>query len=161
MPKFTFRLGLIDRLYAQIANFINNRILSKNTVDMDGIADIYDALDGFWFKHKDTSKYTTNQVRVIIGSVVESLRDNSLSAEEVGLITNNVISFWKPEVAESKPSEKVLISPKVEEAALKTVQVYDKLLPDNVAEFVSYSASMISKPLSVDRLAEALSGIFG
>lgn len=158
MAKFSFRFNPLNLLYSRIAAFLNKRILSKNTLDMEGIDDIFDAVDGFWLRHKDSDKYTAKQIRVIIGSITESLRDNSLSAEEVRLITNNVMAYWKPQVAESKPPEKALIDPEIESKALKTVEVYTKVLPKNLEEFVSTSSKMISKPVSVELLSQALSG---
>lgn len=157
MPKFTFRLGLIDRLYAHVASLINSHLLSKNTLDMDSIADVFDAVDGFWTKHKNSDTYTSNQIRVIVGVIVECLRDNSLDADEVRLITDNVMFYWKPEIAQSKNVE---IKPEIEEVAVKAVKVYNKVLPQNISEFVATSTSMISKPLPVDRISEALWGFF-
>lgn len=160
MAKFSFRFSPLNLLYSRIASFINKRILSKNTLDMEGIDDIFDALDGFWSKHKDTGKYSAKQVRVIIGSITESLRDNSLSAEEVKLITSHVMTHWNPQIAEAKPAEKAQIPEEVEAKALKAVEVHDQILPKNIEEFVSASSSMLSKPISAELISQALSSIF-
>jgi len=160
MAKFTFRFSPLNLLYSRIASLINKRFLSKNTLDMEGIDDIFDALDGFWSKHKDTDSYSVRQVRVIIGSITESLRDNSLTSDEVKLITTRVMTYWNPQIAEAKPAEKTQILEEVESRALKAVEVHDQILPKNIEEFVSTSASIISKPIPSELISQALSSIF-
>lgn len=160
MSKFSFRFSPLNLLYSRIAAFINKRILSKNTVDMEGIDDIFDALDGFWSRHKNTDNYSVKQVRVIIGSITESLRDNSLSADEVKQVTEHVMAYWNPQIAEAKPAEKAKIPEEVEAKALKTLEVHDQILPKNIEEFVSASSTMISKPISAELISQALSSIF-
>ena len=160
MAKFSFRFSPLGLLYSRIASLINKRILSKNTLDMEGIDDIFDALDGFWSKHKDTDSYSIKQIRVIIGSITESLRDNSLSADEVKLVTDHVMAYWNPQIAEAKPAEKAQIPEEIEAKALKAVEVHDHILPKNIEEFVSASSTMISKPISPELISQALSRLF-
>lgn len=163
MSKFTFRLadrlGILDRIYMRISTLINKYLLSNNSLDMERIGDIYDALDWFWLRHKDSDEYNSRQIRVIIGSVVESLRNNHLSAAEVRVITNHVLQYWEPAVAESK--EPFLLNPeRVEETALRAVEVHDKLKPRDVANFVAISSPMVSHALPVDRIVKTLGRFF-
>lgn len=170
MSNFTFRLvdrlGLLDRIYMRLSNIINKYILSYNSLDMERIADIYDALDGFWLKHRHTDSYSSGQIRVIIGSVVESLRNNHLSASEIRIITNHIASQWDPSIAEKKEEViqqsvvRSLLPERVEETALRAVEVYDQMKPSDVADFVAVSAPMVSHSLPAERIVKTLGRFF-
>lgn len=166
--KVADRLGIMGRIYFRLSSLINQHILARNTLDMERIADIYDALDQFWLKHRDEGdKYNTKQLLVIVGSVIESLRDNHLSSSEVRAITAHIIRYWDKEKAETKvvvtasPSPAQVAIDRVEQTALKAVKVYDKLnQPSDVARFVATAAPLVSRPLPIDRVTNTLNRFF-
>jgi hypothetical protein len=166
MNKFTFkvadRLGVFDRLYGFIARMVNRHLLGRTTIDMSNLGDIYNALDAFWLKHRATDSYSTGQVRVIIGSIVESLRDNNLSAAEVRMITESIGYYWAEDKAEhKKPVDIIPALPlPVEETALRAVEVFDKLAPKDIPSFVSISAPVVSRALPTDRIVNTLGKFF-
>lgn len=152
MVNFTFntldRLGILDRAYAFVANAVNRHILSRHSFDTEYIANVFNAVDGFWLTYGRTHKYNDSEIRVIVGSIVEMLRDNSLSAKEVRRVTHYVTSQWKPEIAEKKvvrnPSS--LLPPAVENVAKRSVDLYSQLPPGRVKveDFVAIGTAVIA-----------------
>ncbi len=152
MVNFTFntldKLGILDRAYTLIANTINRHLLSRHSFDTEYIADVFNAVDGFWLTYGRTHKYNDSEIRVIVGSIVEMLRDNSLSADEVRKITRYVTSQWNPEIAEKKvvrnPSS--LLPPAVENVAKRSVDLYGQLPPGRVKaeDFVAMGTGVIA-----------------
>jgi hypothetical protein len=106
MITFSFntldRIGLIDRLYVLVANLANKHILSRHNFDTEYIANVFNALDGFWLKYGRTQEYSDSEVRVIVGTIIEMLRDNKLSSNEVRKLSRYVMAKWKPDIAEQK-----------------------------------------------------------
>ena len=155
MINFTFNLlgryGLVELGYTRLSNFINKNILKRNTLNTELIADAFRAVDGFWLKHGRTKWYSESDIRVIVGSVVESLRDNELSSGEVRTLVNYITAKWKPEIAESKATAdtNVLIPSPVENNALRAVEVW-KQIPKgrmSTSDFVSLGSKAISENL--------------
>lgn len=152
MVTFTFNtlnnLGILDRVYTFVANAVNRHILSRHSFDTEYIADVFNAVDGFWLKYGRTHKYNDSEIRVIVGSIVEMLRDNSLTADEVRKITRYVTSRWQPEIAEKKvviePAK--LLPPTVETVAKRSVDLYEQLPPGRVRteDFVALGTSIIA-----------------
>lgn len=162
MVTFTFNtlenIGILDRAYAFVANLANRYILSRHSFDTEYIADVFNAVDGFWLKYGRTHKYNESEIRVIVGSIVEMLRDNSLSANEVRKITRYVTSRWQPEVAEEKaviePAK--LLPPAVETVAKRSVDLYEQLPPGRIRteDFVALGTSTIA-----DKIGESDSSL--
>jgi hypothetical protein len=156
MIQFTFNtlenLGILDRAYTFIANLANRHILSRHSFDTEYIANVFNAVDGFWLKYGRTHKYNESEIRVIVGSIVEMLRDNSLSADEVRKITRYVTSRWQPEIAEKKAViEPVkLLPPTVEAVTKRSVDLYGQLPPGRVRteDFVALGTGVIVDKLS-------------
>lgn len=166
MINFTFntleRTGILDRLYAFVANLANKHILSRHNFDTAYIADVFNALDGFWLKYGRTQKYNDSEVRIIVGTIAEMLRDNSLSSDEVRKLSRYVMSKWKPEVAEQKvttPPE-TLLPPVVEEVATKSVEIYRELPPNNLRteDFVAVGTKIIAKKLPKNEVLNTILG---
>jgi hypothetical protein len=149
MITFSFntldRIGLIDRLYVLVANLANKHILSRHNFDTEYIANVFNALDGFWLKYGRTQEYSDSEVRVIVGTIIEMLRDNKLSSNEVRKLSRYVMAKWKPDIAEQKAVETLLPS-RIEEVAKKSVKIYRELPPNNldVTDFVSIGTKLIS-----------------
>jgi hypothetical protein len=130
MVNFTFnmldRIGLLNRLYTRISYLLNKHLLSRSNFDGEVLSSIFDAVDGFWVKHRESDWYSQSELRVIIGSIAESVRDNHLSPDEVRVIVDYVSSEWRPEIAKRKEGEG-LISSEVENTAVKAVDIYRKI----------------------------------
>lgn len=166
MINFTFntleRTGILDRLYAFVANLANKYVLSRHNFDTAYIADVFNAVDGFWLKYGRTERYNDSEVRVIVGSIVEMLRDNNLSSAEVRKLSRYVMAKWKPEVAEQKvtaPPE-TLLPPVVEEVAKKSVDIYRELPPNNldVNDFVAVGTKIIADKLPKNEVLDTILG---
>lgn len=155
MISFTFntleRVGILDRVYAFVANLANRYILSRHNFDTAYVAEVFNALDGFWLKYGRTESYGDSEVRVIAGTVIEALRDNTLTADEVRKLTRYVTSRWNPAVAETKTTTSLdtLLPPKVEEVAKRSVDLYKQLPPNQVRaeDFVAVGAGIIADKL--------------
>jgi len=155
MINFTFNLldryGLVELGYTRLSNLINKHILKRNTLNTELIADAFTAVDGFWLKHGRTRWYSESDILVIVGSVVESLRDNELSSGEVRTLVNYITAKWKPEIAESKATANtnVLIPSPVENNALRAVEVWKQIPKGRVStsDFVSLGSKAISENL--------------
>jgi hypothetical protein len=165
MIKFTFntldRYGLVELGYTRVSNFINKNLLKRNTLNTELIADAFRAVDGFWLKHGRTKWYSESDIRVIVGSVVESLRDNNLNSGEVRTLVKYITAKWKPEIAESKATADtdVLIPSPVENNALRAVEVW-KQVPAGLmstSDFISLGSKAISENLPD---ASIVSGVF-
>lgn len=130
MVNFTFnmldRTGLLNKLYTKVSYLINKHLLSRSNFDGEVLSSIFDAVDGFWIKHRQSDWYSQSELRVIIGSIAESVRDNHLSLDEVRVIVDYVSSEWRPEIAKRKVG-KELISQEVENTAAKAVEIYRKV----------------------------------
>jgi hypothetical protein len=155
MIKFTFNLldryGLVELGYIRLSNLINKNLLKRNTLNTELIADAFQAVDGFWLKHGRTQWYSESDIRIIVGSVVESLRDNSLDSDEIRTLVNYITAKWKPEIAESKSTADtdVLIPSPVENNALRAVEVW-KQVPAGLmstSDFISLGSKAISENL--------------
>jgi len=162
MMQFTFntleRVGILDRIYAFVANLANRHLLSRHNFDTEYIAGVFNALDGFWLKYGRMEQYGNSEVRVIAGTVIEALRDNTLTADEVRKLTRYVTSRWSPDIAETKTTTPLdtLLPPAVEEVAKRSVDLYKQLPPHQVRaeDFVAVGAGIIS-----DKLGESDSSI--
>jgi hypothetical protein len=155
MISFTFNLldryGLAEIGYFRLSNFINKNVLKRNTLNTQLIADAFTAVDGFWLKHGRTKWYSESDIRVIVGSVVESLRDNELTSREVRTLVKYITAKWKPEIAESKATAdtSVLIPSPVENNALRAVEVW-KQIPTGListSDFISLGSRAIAENL--------------
>jgi hypothetical protein len=166
MINFTFntleKTGILDRLYVFVANIANKYVLSRHNFDTAYIADVFNAVDGFWLKYGRTERYNDSEVRIIVGSIVEMLRDNSLSSDEVRKLSRYVMAKWKPEVAEQKvttPPE-TLLPPAIEEVATKSVEIYRELPPNNldVTDFVAVGTKIIADKLPKNKVLDTILG---
>lgn len=130
MVNFTFnmldRIGFLDKVYAKVSYLVNKHLLSRSNFDAGVLSTIFDAVDGFWILHRGTDWYSQSELRVIVGSIAESVRDNRLSPSEVRTIVDHVTSEWRPEIAKKKEGRE-LISPEVEKTASKAVEIYRKV----------------------------------
>jgi hypothetical protein len=155
MINFTFNLldryGLVELGYTRVSNFINKNLLERNTLNTELIADAFTAVDGFWLKHGRTKWYSESDIRVIVGSVVESLRDNELTSREVRTLVWYITANWKPEIAESKATAdiSVLIPSPVENNALRAVEIWRQIPVGRVStsNFISLGSKAISENL--------------
>ena len=155
MIKFTFNLldryGLVELGYIRLSNLINKNLLKRNTLNTELIADAFQAVDGFWLKHGRTRWYSESDIRIIVGSVVESLRDNSLNSKEVRVLVNYITAKWKPEIAESKATAdtSVLIPSPIENNAMRAVEIWRQVPAGLVtpSEFISLGSRAISENL--------------
>lgn len=150
MINFTFNLldryGLAEIGYIRVSNFVNKHILRRNTLNTDLIADAFMAVDGFWLKHGRTKWYGESDIRVIVGSVVESLRDNELSSGEVRTLVKYITAKWKPEIAEDTDA---LIESEVENNALRAVEIWRQVPAGLVtpSDFISLGSRAIAQNL--------------
>jgi uncharacterized membrane protein len=163
MINFTFntldKVGILNRLYVFVANLANKYVLSRHNFDTAYIADVFNAVDGFWLKYGRTEKYNENEVRIIVGSIVEMLRDNQLSSDEVRKLSRYVMAKWKPEVAEEKTeTPEKLLPPSIEKVAKKSVNVYRELSPNDldINDFVSIGTKVIAKNLPDNQILNTL-----
>lgn len=155
MINFTFNLldryGLAKIGYTRVSNFVNKHILRRNTLNTELIADAFTAVDGFWLKHGRTKWYNESDIRVIVGSVVESLRDNELTPSEVRVLVSYITAKWKPGIAESKATADtdVLIPSPVENNALRAVEIWRQVPAGLVtpSDFISLGSKAISENL--------------
>lgn len=152
MIAFTFntlnRLGVFEKYYIKVSNFVNRHVLSRNTLRPDFLSDVFDAVDGFWLKHNQSKWYSESELRVIVGMLASSLRDNNLSPGEVKTITAYVVSNWSQERAQAKSQPS--LPEKAEDLALKSAKVYTELCssqPIPVEEFVSAGAKALGEGL--------------
>jgi hypothetical protein len=158
--NFAFNLldkaGITEKVYAYIANLLNRHVLRRNTFDTELIAGAFDALDGFWLKYGRTKWYNESQIRVIVGVVLESLRDNQLDAAEIRRLTRVITGEWKPEIAESKVTADpaTLLPAKVEETVTKALEIYEevKVSKKQIPLFVEKTAALVSKSVSTDKI---------
>ena len=143
------RLGLFDRVYAVLANIVNKYVLKRNTLNNELIYQAFKAVDEFWNKYGTTRSYSDSQVRVVVGTLIESLRDNNLSADEIKTLVSYVTTKWDVNIAKSRSQSKPELPVTAEYAALRAVEIYEKL-PKNVvdeSEFVAFGAQAISENL--------------
>lgn len=166
MVQTTFNLldqfGLLEKIYLQLANFTNKHVLKRNTLNTELIADAFNSLDAFWLKHGKTKWYGESEIRVIVGTIAESLRDNSLTSSEVRTIVNYVTAKWRPDVAIAK-ADSTTISPEIESNALKAVEIYRKVEHTAVKPetFVSLASKAISKNIPNKSIVNGVLSILG
>lgn len=163
MYNFTFnlldRFGVLEKVYTFFANLVNKHVLSRHNFDTEYIADVFNAIDGFWLKYGRSKWYNESEIRVIVGSVVESLRDNQLTEPEVRALTNFVITKWRPDVAHSKKN--VSLPLVIEDNIFKSVELYSKINnPPKPETFVAKTAALVSKDLADGDIVKSLLGIF-
>jgi hypothetical protein len=169
MINFTFnlldRFGVLERAYVFVSNTVNRHILKRHTLNTELIADSFRAVDGFWLKHGRTKWYGESEIRVIVGSIVESLRDNQLDAKEVRAAVNFITAKWKPEVAEAKASAEVgvLIPAPVENNALRAVEVFKQIPAGKVdpADFVALGSRAIAENMPDNTVVNGVLGFLG
>lgn len=163
MINFTFNLlnrsGILERAYVAVSNIVNKYVLERNTLNTELIAEAFKAVDGFWFKYGQTKWYNESEIRVIVGSIVESLRDNKLDANEVKVAVNFITAKWLPELAQSDAP----ISPSVENNALRAVEVYNQLPQGKVdpSDFVALGARAIADNLPDNAIVNGVLGFLG
>lgn len=164
MVTFTFnqldRFGVLERAYVHVSNVVNKHVLRRNTLNTELVADVFKSVDGFWLKYGKNKWYSESEIRVIVGSVAESLRDNQLDSKEVRAIVNYVVAKWKPEVASSKGSvdTSVLIPSTVENNALRAVEVYNQVDMSKVSptDFVALGSRAISENLPDNKIVSGV-----
>lgn len=129
MVNFTFnlieRLPFTQKLYLGVSNFVNKNVLDKELFDPKLLANAFDLLDSFWLGRNRTDWYSESETRVIVGLVLESLKDNDLSSKEVRKLVRYIVSTWKPELANKKTPTPALKL--VESKVVKGVDLYRKL----------------------------------
>lgn len=166
MTNFTFNLldryGILERGYVAVANAVNKHLLKRNTLDTELIADAFSAVDGFWLKHGRSKWYNESEIRVIVGSVVESLRDNKLDEKEVRSVVRYITAKWKPEIAEAKAGSVSLPAP-VENNALRAVEVYNQLPAGRVKPdtFIALGSRAIAENLPDNTIVNGVLGFLG
>lgn len=166
MLQTTFNLldqfGLLEKIYLQLANLVNKHLLRRNTLNTELIADAFNALDAFWLKHGKTKWYSESEIRVIIGTIAESFRDNSLTSSEVRTIVQFVTAKWDPRVALAK-SDSASITPNTEANALKAVDIYRKIEHTTVKPetFVSLASKAIDKHIPENSIVKGVLSILG
>jgi len=161
---FTFnqleRFGVLERAYVYVSNVVNKNILARNTLNTGLIADVFKSVDGFWLKYGENKWYSESEIRVIIGSVAESLRDNQLDAKEVRAIVNYVVAKWNPEIAQSKASmdTAVLLPSTVENNALRAVEVFNQIDTSKVSpiDFVALGSRAIAENLPDNKIVSGV-----
>lgn len=133
MMLFTFdlakRFGLFDKLLTFASFAINKYLMPKSPINGKFVAEVFDAVDGFWLKYGKDRWYSESQLRVIVGAIAESLRDNQLSPSEVKTLTDYVLIKWNPEIATRKP---VQLPSVVEDVVDAVIAVFDQLEPGKV-----------------------------
>jgi hypothetical protein len=159
MVNFTFnlfnRLPLANKAYGSVANFVNKNLLNRKLFDPAFLASAFNAIDSFWLKHRSTDWYSSSELRVIAGSILESISDNNLSEKEVEKLTRYILAKWDPRVAEQKQQSQKLLD-KVEKNAETMVKAYRKLGKKvNPSKLVAEAAKA-----SDDGIIESLTRIF-
>ena len=144
----------------KISNAINKHILRRNTLNTELVADVFRCVDGFWVKYGKNKWYGDSEVRVIVGTIAESLRDNNLNAAEVRAVVNLVVSKWDVNVAEARltANPAVLLPEKVENNTLRAVEVYNQIGPEKVApaDFVALGSRAISENLPDNKIVNGV-----
>jgi uncharacterized membrane-anchored protein YjiN (DUF445 family) len=164
MVNFTFNLlenlPLSEKLYSSVANFVNKNLLDREIFNPDLLSDAFNAMDSFWLKHRSNDWYSKSELRVITGSILESISDNNLSEKEVQKLVRYLVSRWDPRVAEQKEQSEELLS-KVEDKAKTLVRVYRKLGKRAKPEkFTSMASKLLSHGVNEEGIFSALSDIF-
>lgn len=164
MVNFTFNLldrsGVLEKAFVTISNAINKHILRRNTLNTELITDVFRCVDGFWVKYGKSKWYGESEVRVIVGTIAESLRDNNLSAAEVRAVVNLVVSRWDVNVAETRlttnPAE--LLPENVENNTLRAVEVYNQVEKEKVApaDFVALGSRAIAENLPDNKIVNGV-----
>lgn len=166
--NFTINLldksGVVEKVYVFVADFLNRHLLRRNTFDPELITDAFNALDGFWLKHGKMSRYNDSQIRIIVGTVLEALRDNQLNSEEIRRLTRFITGRWDPEIAEKKVTmdPEVLLPAPVEQEVEKVLEVYEKVRvgADQIPTFVEKTTGLVSKSLSTDKVISSVLRMF-
>jgi hypothetical protein len=155
MSAFNFSFNLLakmtlaEKTYSAIANFINIYILRRNIlVNTEFLYKAFNLIDAFWLKHSQSRWYNETQTRVIIGIILESIRDNNLSAQEVRRLSRYIVSKWKPE-----------ITPELEDKVARSLKVLDKVpsASKNIPLFVQEVAPKASSPMLISHIASSVS----
>lgn len=163
MVNFTFnlieRLPATQKLYLQISNSVNKNVLDRELFNPKLLSTAFDVLDSFWLKHNKSDWYSESEIRVITGMVLESVKDNDLTAKEVKKLVRYVVSTWRPEIASEKSVNPV--AEKIEAKAVKGVELYRKLNqavdPDT---FVSKVAKAVDMKIDDNTIVNSLLKVF-
>ncbi|NDC89523.1 MAG: hypothetical protein EB075_12110, partial [Bacteroidetes bacterium] len=102
-----------------------------------------------------------SDVRIIVGSIIEMLRDNNLTSDEVRKLSRYVMAKWKPEIAEKKAAvAPTLLPPAIEEVATKSVEIYRELPPNNIKteDFVALGTKIIAESLPNNKVFDTIFG---
>ena len=163
MVNFTFnlieRLPVTQKLYLRISNSVNKNVLDRELFDPKLLSTAFDVLDSFWLKHNKSDWYSESELRVITGMVLESVKDNDLSAKEVKKLVRYIVSTWRPEIASKKSANPV--AEKIEAKAVKGVELYRKL--NQVADpdtFVSKVAKAVDMKIDDNTIVNSLIKVF-
>jgi|LakMenE01Jun11ns_1017448.scaffolds.fasta_scaffold9933164_4 hypothetical protein len=164
MVNFTFnlfnKLPFASKAYESVANFVNKNLLDRKLFNPAFLAIAFNAVDSFWLKHRSTDWYSRSELRVITGSILESISDNNLSEKEVEKLTRYILSKWDPRVAEQKQQSQELLS-KVEKNAEVTVKAYRKIGKKvKPSKLVAEAAKVSKAKASDDGIIESLTRIF-
>jgi hypothetical protein len=162
--NFTFgllaRRTLTEKAYITIANLINKHLLNRNTLlNTELVYDAFNAIDAFWLKHGQSRWYNESQIRVIIGVILQSVRDNKLSAAEVKVLSRYITTKWSPEIAQSKEVElSGKLSVELEDRVARSLKVFDKVKPEpeKIPEFVEKVSPKLSTNLPLYHIASAV-----
>lgn len=163
MVNFTFnlieRLPITQKLYLRISNSVNKNVLDRELFDPKILATAFEVLDSFWLKRNKSDWYSESELRVITGMVLESVKDNDLSAKEVKKLVRYVVSTWRPEIASKKSASPV--TERIEAKAVKGVELYRKLNqaadPDT---FVSKVAKAVDMKIDDNTIVNSLLKLF-
>lgn len=163
MVNFTFnlieRLPITQKLYLRISNSVNKNVLERDLFDPKLLATAFDVLDSFWLRHNKSDWYSESELRVITGMVLESIKDNDLTAKEVKKLVRYVVSAWRPEIANKKTVSPV--AEKAESKALKGVELYRKLnQPADPDTFVSKVAKAVDMKIPDNTIVNSLLKVF-
>lgn len=167
MSAFNFSFNLLakmtlaEKMYSAIANFINVSILRRNTlVNTEFLYNAFNLIDAFWLKHGQSRWYNETQTRVILGIILESVRDNNLSAHEVRRLSRYITSKWNPEIAQKKEADlQGYLPPELEDKVARSLKVLDKVpsASKNIPLFVQEVAPKVSSPMLISHIASSVS----
>ena len=160
--NFLARMSLAEQIYTIIANTVNKYVLRRNTfLNTELIYDAFTTLDAFWLKHGESRWYNSSQVRVIIGIVLQSVRDNKLTSEEVRALSRYITTHWDPKIAQQNGEIRPATpSPELESEIARGLKIYDKLNPrDNqIPKFVENISPLLNSNLSIGKIIEMTRG---
>ncbi len=137
---------ILEPLVDLILDFVNRKLLKR--IDGKTLKVVFDELDIFWLRNKNSKQYDESQVRLVISMMVRAATDGELTRQELLAIVDFIQRKWVPQEALKKTFTQTdeVIEARVVATVDEAIEIYQKKYeekPLTPEEFVASTAQII------------------